>query len=78
MWSNYEDPTQLIDRIDSLPNPYRANAIEWLEMCTQEPMSNLKIDMIRFLEKLQPAVRRQFIIHTSRLLETAVHYFSAS
>ena len=78
MWSNYEDSTQLIDRIDSLPNPYRDNAIEWLEMCTQEPMINLKIDMIRFLGKLHPAVRRQFVVHTGRLLDTAVHYFSAS
>ncbi len=49
MWSNYKDSTQLIDRIDSLPNPYRDNAIEWLEMCTQEPMSDLRLDMIRFL-----------------------------
>jgi hypothetical protein len=78
MWSNYEDSTQLIDRIDSLPNPYRENAIEWLEMCTQEPMSDLRLDMTRFLGKLHPAVRRQFVIHTGRLLDTAVHYFSTS
>ncbi len=78
MWSNYEDSTQLIDRIDSLPNPYRDNAIEWLEMCTQEPMSDLRTDMVRFLRKLNPAVRRQFVVHTGRLLDTAIHYFSPS
>ena len=78
MWSSYEDSTQLIDRIDSLPNPYRENTIEWLEMCTQEPMGDLKADMLRFLEGLHPAVRRQFVLHTSRLLDTAVHYFSTS
>ena len=65
-------------RIDTLPDPYKGNAIEWLRSCTQSPLENLEEDIESFLQRLHPRVRDQFIIQTSRLLDTATFYFGVS
>lgn len=65
-------------RIETLPDPYKGNAIEWLKSCTQSPLENLEDDIDTFLQRLHPRVRDQFITQTSRLLDTARFYFGAS
>ena len=64
-------------QIQTLPDPYRGNAIEWLQACTQSPLENLEEDIELFLQRLHPTVRDQFIIQTNRLLDTARYYFGA-
>ncbi|MGD8622832.1 MAG: hypothetical protein PVH60_12815 [Anaerolineales bacterium] len=68
----------LADRIQELPDPYRGNAIEWLQLCTQTQMINLEQDIDNFLETLNPAVRAKFIFQTGKLLEKALFYFGRS
>jgi hypothetical protein len=65
-------------QIETLPDPYRGNAIEWLRSCTQSPLDDLEEDMERFLARLHPKVRDQFVVQTCRLLDTAKFYFGAS
>lgn len=65
----------LADRIQELPDPYRGNAIEWLQLCTQTQMDDLERDIERFLDTLNPSVRAKFIFQTGKLLEKALFYF---
>ncbi len=65
----------LANRILSLPDPYRKNAIEWLQQCTQIPLEDLERDIDRFLASLHPAVRAKFVFQTGKLLDKAMHYF---
>ncbi|TFH32486.1 MAG: hypothetical protein E4G99_12680 [Anaerolineales bacterium] len=65
-------------QIETLLDPYRGNAIEWLRSCTQSPLENIAEDMECFLQRLHPNVRDQFVIQTRRLLDTASFYFGAS
>ena len=65
----------LADRIQELPDPYRGNAIEWLQLCTQRQMNDLERDIEKFLETLNPDVRAKFIFQTGKLLEKALFYF---
>jgi hypothetical protein len=61
--------------IDSLEEPYRQNAIEWLRIYIRRPMDDLQGEIESFLKELDPVVRNYFLIHTRTLLKTAVHYF---
>ena len=65
-------------QIETLPDPYRGNAIEWLRSCTQTPLDNLEEDIDHFLLRLHPRVRNQFVMQTRRLLDTAKFYFGAT
>jgi len=68
----------LVNRIRALPDPYRGNAIAWLQHCTQAPMEDLESDIDSFLETLNPSVRAKFVFQTGKLLEIAVQYFGSS
>ncbi|MGD2058172.1 MAG: hypothetical protein PVF85_01925 [Anaerolineales bacterium] len=68
----------LADRIRELPDPYRGNAIEWLQLCTQTQLTDLENDIENFLDTLNPAVRAKFIFQTGKLLEKALFYFGGS
>ncbi len=75
MPSFYREAYALADRIESLREPYRQNAIAWLETCTQQPIENPRADILRFLSDLNPIVREDFVDYTFRILEEAVRYF---
>src|SRR3990172_5285838 len=55
--------------------PYRRNAILWLEHCTRQPLPNFQQDLHQFMEGLTPSVREEFVIQTKMVLEDAVRYF---
>lgn len=65
----------LVNRIKALPDPYRANAIAWLQHCTQAPIEDLETDINSFLMTLSPPVRAKFVFQTGKLLEIAVQHF---
>ncbi|HLB64998.1 MAG TPA: hypothetical protein VJJ46_09160 [Anaerolineales bacterium] len=65
----------LVERVDSLREPYRRNAILWLEHCTRQPLPNFQQDLHQFMEGLTPSVREEFVIQTKMVLEDAVRYF---
>jgi hypothetical protein len=67
----------LSDTINSLQEPYRRHAIEWLENCAQCSFSDLAEDMDLFLRALPPVVRESFLGYTQRLMDEAMRYFSA-
>lgn len=67
----------LADTINSLQEPYRRHAIEWLENCTQATFSDLAQDIDLFLDDLPPVVRDSFVGYTQRLMEEAMRYFGA-
>ena len=65
----------LVNRIKALPDPYRRNAIAWLQHCTQAPIEDLETDINSFLMTLSPPVRAKFVFQTGKLLEIAVQHF---
>jgi hypothetical protein len=75
MPGTYTEAHRLTDRLDTLCEPYRQNAIAWLRLCTQSPMDDPRAEMLRFLSDLNPIVRETFIRHAGRVLEEAVRYF---
>jgi hypothetical protein len=75
MHGTYTDAHRLADRVDTLCEPYRQNAIAWLQLCTQSPMDDPRAEMLHFLTDLNPIVRETFVLHASRVLDEAVRYF---
>ncbi len=75
MHGTYTDAHKLADRVDTLCEPYRQNAIAWLQLCTQSPMADPRAEMLRFLSDLNPLVRETFVLHAGRVLDEAVRYF---
>jgi hypothetical protein len=67
----------LASRIDSLKEPYRQNALTWLEIYTQKPIQDPTYDLLRFLNGLSPGVCEEFVAHAGTILEEAVRYFGA-
>ena len=71
-----EHPAKVLSRaVDGLEEPYRRNAVLWLERCMQRPVGSLEEDLGAFLDELHPVVRESFIQHTRHLLEDALDYF---
>ena len=66
----------LVERVDSLREPYRHNAILWLEHCARQPLPDFKRDLHEFIEGLSPSVRERFVIETQLVLEDALRYFA--
>jgi hypothetical protein len=75
MPGTYTEAHRLADRLDTLCEPYRQNAIAWLQLCTQSPMDDPRAEMLHFLTDLNPIVRETFVLHAGRVLEEAVRYF---
>ena len=75
MRSCKRESTDLAVWINSLEEPYRQNAIDWLNIYIRRPMDDLQVEIESFLKELDPVVRNYFLIHTRMLLKTAVHYF---
>ena len=75
MPSTYAEAYRLADRLETLCEPYRQNAISWLALCTQTSMDNPRADMLRFLSVLNPIVRETFVLHAGKVLDEAVRYF---
>lgn len=65
----------LVQRINALREPYRHNAIVWLETCTKQPLEDIPEDLMAFLDSLSPSVRDRFILHTRLILDDAVRFF---
>ncbi len=65
----------LVDRIDALREPYRKNAIEWVEHCAKQPISDLPRDIRRALSKMPPVKRKKFYAQTVQVLDGAVQHF---
>ncbi len=78
MPSTYAEAHKLAERVDTLCEPYRRNAITWLELCTQTPMENPRAGMLRFLTELNPIVRETFVLHAGRVLDEAVRHFGVT
>ncbi len=68
----------LADAINALQEPYRGNAIEWLEACTQCTLCDLAQDMDLFLGDLPPIVRDSFVSYVRKLMEEAGRYFGTT
>jgi hypothetical protein len=64
-----------VERVNSLREPYRQNAILWLEHCTRHPLPDFQRDLHQFVEGLTPSVRERFVIQTRMLLDDALRYF---
>ncbi len=75
MHGTYTDAHKLADRVETLCEPYRQNAIAWLQLCTQSPMDDPRAEMLHFLTDLNPIVRETFVLHAGRVLDEAVRYF---
>jgi hypothetical protein len=75
MPGTYVEAHQLADRLDTLCEPYRQNAISWLQLCTQSPMEDPRAEILCFLSGLNPIVRESFVLHAGRVLDEAVRHF---
>jgi hypothetical protein len=65
----------MVRQIESLNEPYRGNALHWLEGYLRRPITDLDKDIHQFVGALNPIVRDRFIVHTWLVLEDAVRYF---
>ncbi len=65
----------LVQRINALCEPYRRNAIAWLEACTHRQFRDVDADLPAFLQGLTPTVRDCFVFNTGAILDGAVRYF---
>ena len=65
----------LAAHIDSLREPYRQNAIQWLEACTAREINNLDVDLADFFDGLHPETRREYVSSLQVLLRDAVEHF---
>lgn len=75
MPGTYVEAHQLVDRLETLCEPYRQNAISWLQLCTQSPMEDPRAEILHFLTDLNPIVRESFVLHAGRVLDEAVRHF---
>lgn len=71
------EASKLIHWVDSLNEPYRQNALEWLRSCTNTPLEDPPVDLEHYLTKMNPIVRSWFLQHTSRILKNASSHFGA-
>jgi hypothetical protein len=65
----------LVDRLDSLREPYRGNAIAWIERCAARTFTDLNEDIGQFLDELNPDLRDEYLLNMSMILDDAVKYF---
>ena len=65
----------LVQRINALCEPYRRNAIAWLEACTQQQFEDVDADLPAFLQRLTPVVRGRLVLNTGAILDGAIRYF---
>ena len=65
----------LVQRINALCEPYRHNAIAWLEACTKQQFRDVSADLPAFLGRLTPIVRDRFVFNTGAILDGAIRYF---
>lgn len=65
----------LVASVRCLREPYRQNAVNWLETCVQQPIGESGEALVRFLDALNPSEREAFFSEVRKLLEDAVRYF---
>jgi hypothetical protein len=65
----------LVDRLDSLREPYRGNAIAWIERCAARRFTDLDQDLGQFLDELNPDLRDEYLLNMNMILDDAVKYF---
>ncbi|MBN2555808.1 MAG: hypothetical protein JXA97_07705 [Anaerolineales bacterium] len=70
------DVLEIIERISTLQEPYRQNAVEWLEEFTQNGIEDVGADMPHFLGTLKPTIRRNFTRFVCLVLDEAAQHFS--
>ncbi len=68
----------LVDRLDSLREPYRGNAIAWIERCAARRFTDLGQDIGQFLDELNPDLRDEYLLNMSMILDDAVKYFGVA
>ena len=71
-WAQAED---LVRRLNALREPYRGNAIAWLEHSTHHRFTNVSEDLLDFLDSLSPALRDGFMSHTRTIIDDAIRFF---
>ena len=65
----------LVDRLDALREPYRGNAIAWIERCAARQFTDLDQDIGQFLDELNPDLRDEYLLNMSMILDNAIKYF---
>jgi hypothetical protein len=70
-----DEAATLAHQLDALSEPYRQNAIDWLQGYTQLPMRDPRRDLPRLVRDLNPGVRARFLECTHLILEEATRYF---
>jgi len=68
----------LVNRLDSLREPYRGNTIAWIERCAARTFTDLNQDIGRFLDELNPDLRDEYLLNMSMILDDAVKYFGVT
>jgi hypothetical protein len=77
MLATLPEAHELTQSINSLREPYRRNAIEWLEACSQRSLQDLSQDLGAFLADLHPIVRESFVAFSRQLFDDARRYFGS-
>jgi hypothetical protein len=69
------DTLAMVEKIQTLKQPYQGNAVQWLQAYISMPIENLEPDLEKFLGGLSPFVRQRFVSHVITVLDDAVRFF---
>jgi hypothetical protein len=65
----------LLESINSLQEPYRRNALIWLEGCFDHPIDDPETDLEQCVDELNPRLRDWLMFHAHKVLQGATMYF---
>jgi hypothetical protein len=75
--SEYERrASRLAARVERLAEPYRGNAIEWLESCAARSLDDLDDGLALFLADVHPDMREITASNLEMVLDDALRHFS--
>ena len=73
-----EEVLALARRLEQLGEPYRENALRWLERSLDRRLERLPEDLLEVLRDLNPPLRRRLLWNLRAVLDDAVRYFGQS
>ncbi len=67
--------SRLAAQVELLAEPYRRNAIAWLESCAAQPLEDLDGGLARFLADIHPDMREVTASNLEMVLDGALRHF---
>ena len=66
---------RIASSLDQLNEPFRRNAIHWLESCVAKPLEDVADDLTKYFRQLKPDMRDRTMSSLEFVLQEAVRKF---